>query len=93
MEDNAANIMLSMKFSTDRNLVCKMIGNKKGRSIITTAKAKIDIITMNDMYAGKTILTPPFFRLLCKSLKCGKSIRTFLPSILKAYVHGSNFNF
>jgi hypothetical protein len=61
MDDKVANNILSTKLPNEKKPVRRMTGNKKGRTIIGMMKAIIDASNMNEIYAGKAILTPPFF--------------------------------
>jgi hypothetical protein len=61
MDDNVANIRLSIKFPNEKRLVRRTTGSKRERTIIGMMKDTMDISNMNERYAGKAILTPPFF--------------------------------
>ena len=61
IDNNAANIKLSIKFPNEKKLVRRTTASKKGRTIIETMNDTMDISNMNERYAGKAILTPPFF--------------------------------
>jgi hypothetical protein len=64
IDNNVANIKLSTKVPNEKRLVRKTTASKRGRTIIETMKDAMDISNMSERYAGKAILTPPFFNWL-----------------------------
>ena len=73
MDDKVANIRLSIRFPREKKPVRRTAANKKGRAIIGTMNAMMDTSNMKERYAGKVILTPPFFNWLWRSWKCGSN--------------------
>ena len=73
---------LNARFCKDINITLKIIGEEMNVSIVAAENEIVDITTIKDMYAGKTIVTPPLFIWILRSSKWGNIFFIRFPSIL-----------